>query len=417
MLDRSRFSRSQFDVSRRSLLQSLSSAAVAGAVASTRSSAAEAPRPVDIGKVQDGTVKFSPIAAQSEAAANSDRPSLAPKDRVGFAVVALGRLSVEEIMPAFAQTQKCRLTALVSGSPDKLQSLGARYGIANNHLYSYDTFDRIAQDEDVQVVYIVLPNSLHKDVVLRTAAAKKHVLCEKPMATSAADAQQMIDACAQAQVKLMIAYRCRYQPHHLELIKRAQSKELGPIKLIEAINAQNQGDPGQWRLRRAMSGGGALPDVGIYCLNAARAVTGEEPVEIEAQLYSTPNDPRFLEVEESVIWLMRFPSGALANLSTSYGIHRASRMAVNLDGGSLLLDNAFPYQGQRLRLVKADGGLETDTMIQIAPKDHFAAEMDHMADCVLQNRTPRTPGEEGLRDLKLMDAIYRAAESRTSVKI
>jgi predicted dehydrogenase len=237
------------------------------------------------------------------------------------------------------------------------------------------------------------------------------------MATSVADAQAMIAACADAAVKLMIAYRCRYQPHHLELIKRAQSGDLGPIKLLEAINAQNQGDPEQWRLRRALAGGGALPDVGLYCLNAARATIGEEPVEIEAQLHATPNDPRFREVEESVTWLMRFPSGALANLSTSYGIHRASSMAVHLDGGSLMLDKAFPYQGQRLRLIKAQDELETDTTIDVAPKDHFASEMDHMADCVLHNQTPRTPGEEGLRDMRLMEAIYRAAESRTTVKL
>lgn len=215
----------------------------------------------------------------------------------------------------------------------------------------------------------------------------------------------------------MIAYRCRYQPHHLELIKRAQSGDMGPVKLLEAINAQNQGAPEQWRLRKSLAGGGALPDIGLYCLNAARATIGEEPVEVEAQLHSTPNDPRFREVEESVTWLMRFPSGALANLSTSYGIHRASSMGVHMDGGSLMLDKAFPYKGQRLRLIKADNGLETDTTIEIAPKDHFASEMDHMADCVLGNQKPRTPGEEGLRDMVLMDAIYRAAESRTSVKV
>jgi predicted dehydrogenase len=410
MLDKSRFA----DLSRRSML-SLTSAALLASTA--RASAAEPPKPIDRGGVAGGAVKFSPIAAQSEAASNSDKPSLAAKDRVGFAVVALGRLSIEEILPAFAQTQKCKVTALVSGSPEKLKSVGARYDISPNSLYSYDDFDRIAQDESVQVIYIVLPNSMHKDFVLRAAAAKKHVLCEKPMATSIADAQAMITACDEAAVKLMIAYRCRYQPHHLELIKRAQSGDLGPIKLVEAINAQNQGDPQQWRLRKALAGGGALPDIGLYCLNAARATIGEEPVEIEAQVHSTPNDPRFREVEESVTWLMRFPSGALANLSTSYGIHRASSMGVHMDGGSLMLDKAFPYKGQRLRLIKADNGLETDTTIEVAPKDHFASEMDHMAECVLNNQTPRTPGEEGLRDMVLMDAIYRAAESKTSVKV
>jgi predicted dehydrogenase len=384
---------------------------------SIASASAQSVHPVDRGNVSDGGVKFPPIAASSEASEPDEAPPLAPKDRVGFAVLALGRLSVEQILPAFAQTKKCKVTALVSGSPDKLKAVGAQYGIPADSLYSYDNFERIADNEAVQVVYIVLPNAMHREFVLRTAAIRKQVLCEKPMATSPADAQAMIDACAKAGVKLMIAYRCRYQPHHLEVIKRAQSGDLGPIKLIESINAQNQGDPDQWRLRKALSGGGALPDVGIYCLNAARAVIGEEPVEIEAQLYSTPNDPRFREVEESVAWLMRFPSGAIANLSTSYGIHRASRLAVHLDGGSLVLENAFPYKGQRLMQVRAQDKLETESTIQVGAKDHFASEMDHMADCVIKGQTPRTPGEEGLRDIKLMEAIYRAAESRVSVKV
>jgi predicted dehydrogenase len=160
-----------------------------------------------------------------------------------------------------------------------------------------------------------------------------------------------------------------------------------------------------------------LPDVGIYCLNASRAITGEEPEEIEAQIFSTPNDVRFREVEETVTWLMRFPSGALANLSTSYGIHRASRLAVHLDDGSLLMDNAYPYHGQRLRIRRAANGVETESELAIAPKDHFALEMDHMADCVLSDRDPRTAGAEGLRDMQIMEAIYRSAEARTPVKL
>jgi predicted dehydrogenase len=143
---------------------------------------------------------------------------------------------------------------------------------------------------------------------------------------------------------------------------------------------------------------------------------GEEPIEIEAQIHSTVGDPRFTEVEESVSWLMRFPSGALANLSTSYGIHRASRMAVHCDAGSLILDNAFPYRGQRLRIVKAENQRETEAEIQIPYQDQFAAEMDHMAQCVIENRAPSTPGEEGLRDQLLTEVIYHSAERLSSYK-
>jgi predicted dehydrogenase len=373
--------------------------------------------PIDRGEVKDGEARFGPIAKSNEAATEPVDGPLAPASRVGFAIVALGRLSVEQILPAFAQTRKCKLSAFVSGSPEKLEILGSQYGLSKSSLYSYDNLEQLKENEDVRVVYIVLPNSLHKEFVLRTAAIKKHILCEKPMATTSADAQSMVDACAAAGVKLMIAYRCRYQPHHFEIIKRAQSGAFGPVRLIEAINAQNQGDPNQWRLRKAIAGGGSLPDVGIYCLNAARAVTGEEPIEIEAQLSSPPNDPRFREVEETVTWLMRFPSGALANLSSSYGVHRASRLAVHMDAGSLILDHAFPYDGQRLSMTKAEDGVDTETRLEIAYKDHFALEMDHMADCVLNKTSPKTPGEEGVRDIKLMEAIYRAAEARSVIKL
>ena len=404
-------------LSRRSIVRIGGLTAGAFAFPSSTNAASGDVAPVDRGWVANGGVKFAPIAAKSEAGEESGRPPLAPKDRIGFAIVALGRLSMDEILPAFAQTKMCKITALVSGSPEKLKVVGAHYAIPPDSLYSYDDFNRIAQNENVQVVFIVLPNSMHKEFTLRAAAAKKHVLCEKPIATSVADAQAMVTACEEAKVKLMVAYRCRYQPHHLELIKRAQSGSLGPIKMVEAINAQNQGDPDQWRLKKALAGGGALPDVGIYCLNAARAVLGEEPLEVEAQIYSTPNDPRFREVEESVTWLMRFPSGALANLSTSYGIHRASRMAVHCDSGGLVLENAFPYKGQELHEIMAIDKEESNTLIQVTPCNHFAAEMDHMAECVLKNSIPRTTGEEGVRDSIITDAIYRAAETRTTVKL
>jgi predicted dehydrogenase len=393
----------------------LSAATLLAVNASRAGLAQEAP--VDTGLTQGDKITFPSIVRSSEASEENADGSLPASERVGFAVVALGRLSVEQILPAFGQAKKSRLAALVSGSPDKLTALGRQYGVRQETLLGYENLERLREMEDVKVVYVVLPNSMHKEYVLRSAAIGKHILCEKPMATSSEDARSMIEACSSARVKLMIAYRCRYQPHHLEVIRRAQSGDLGPIKLIESINGQNQGDPEQWRLRKALAGGGSLPDVGIYCLNAARAVTGEEPVEIEARIHSTEGDPRFREVEESVAWIMRFPSGAMANLSTSYGIHRASRLAVHSDGGNLLLDNAYPYKGQRLTVRRAKDSRETETLIEIPAKDQFALELDHMAECVLTNRSPRTPGEEGLRDMKLMEAIYKSADQRSLVRI
>lgn len=386
-------------------------------LAAAAPAAAADANPVDRGGVREGEVRFPAIVKSNEAGERDAEGPLPDDQRVGFAVVALGRLSVEQILPAFAQSRKAKLAALVSGSPAKLQVLGRQYGLGEDQLFTYNDFEKLASIEAVRVIYIVLPNALHKEFVLRSAALGKHVLCEKPMATNSADAEAMIAACKDKNVKLMIAYRCRYQPHHKELIRRVQNKEYGPVKLIEAVNAQNQGDPSQWRLQKALSGGGSLPDIGLYCLNATRATLGEEPAEIQAVLNSTPNDPRFREVEESVVWTMRFPSGALAALSTSYGTHRASRMAVHMDEASLILYHAFPYKGQRLSLVRAVDGLETETEIDVPAKDQFALEIDHMADCVLNNSAPTTPGEEGLRDMRLMAEIYQAAESGARLKL
>ncbi|WP_200889994.1 Gfo/Idh/MocA family protein [Bradyrhizobium japonicum] len=362
-------------------------------------------------------MRFPAILRANEAGEGDQNGPLPEGQRVGFAVVAMGRLSVEQILPAFAHSRKAKLAALVSGFPEKLHVLGRQYGLGADRLFGYEAFEKLASVDDVRVVYIVLPNSMHKEFVLRSAAIGKHVLCEKPMATNSQDAGTMITACKSENLKLMIAYRCRYQPHHRELIRRVQSHEFGPVKLVEAVNAQNQGDPNQWRLRKALSGGGSLPDIGLYGLNAARATLGEEPVEIQAQLSSTPNDPRFREVEESVVWTMRFPSGALAALSTSYGTHRGSRMAVHMDEASLILDHAFPYHGQRLSLVRARDGLETETIIDVPANDQFALEIDHMADCVLNDRAPDTPGEEGLRDMQLMADVYQAAQSGTRLQL
>lgn len=399
---------------RRRALVSAGSLLVAGAVPAK---AAADPSPVDRGSVREGQVRFPAILRANEAGEGDQNGPLPEGQRVGFAVVAMGRLSVEQILPAFAHSRKAKLAALVSGFPEKLHVLGRQYGLGADRLFGYEAFEKLASVDDVRVVYIVLPNSMHKEFVLRSAAIGKHVLCEKPMATNSQDAGTMITACKSENLKLMIAYRCRYQPHHRELIRRVQSHEFGPVKLVEAVNAQNQGDPNQWRLRKALSGGGSLPDIGLYGLNAARATLGEEPVEIQAQLSSTPNDPRFREVEESVVWTMRFPSGALAALSTSYGTHRGSRMAVHMDEASLILDHAFPYHGQRLSLVRARDGLETETIIDVPANDQFALEIDHMADCVLNDRAPDTPGEEGLRDMQLMADVYQAAQSGTRLQL
>lgn len=215
----------------------------------------------------------------------------------------------------------------------------------------------------------------------------------------------------------MIAYRIQYEPNNRYLRQLVQSGQYGPVKIIEASNGQNQGDPGQWRQKKALAGGGALPDVGLYCLNTTRFLTGEEPAEVTATIYSTPGDPRFAEVEESVLWRMTFPSGIQSSSVTSYGFHEDRRYRVHAERGWFGLDPAFSYHGLQPELSYATGKIEHRERPLIGDKNQFALEMDHMAECVLQNKTPYTPGEEGLQDQKIMEAIYLSAKTGKPVKL
>jgi predicted dehydrogenase len=403
-------------LTRRVLLQAGGAAAAGLTVASGTASAA--PAPVDVGRVgEGGKVEFPPWTASSERPAGGPPNPDAPDWRVGFAIVGLGRLAVEEIIPAFGEAKYAKLAALVSGTPDKAAAIARQCGIKPESIYTYQEFDRIRDNPEVDVVYIVLPNNMHREYVVRTARAGKHVLCEKPMATSSAECREMIDACRQAGRKLMIAYRCQYEPHHRTLIRMTRERQLGAVKLIEATNTQNMGDPEQWRLKRAMAGGGSLPDIGIYCLSFARYVTGEEPVEVFASIHSTPNDARFREVEETVEFLLRFPSGVLAKLASSYGLHEARRGRVYAEQGWIDLDPAFAYEGLRMRVGRREGRAESIAELRLAEKNQFALELDHMAECVRGNREPHTPGEEGLQDHLLMEAIYESARTGRPVSL
>jgi predicted dehydrogenase len=236
-------------------------------------------------------------------------------------------------------------------------------------------------------------------------------LSEKPMANTPADCQAMIDAARKANRKLMVAYRCRYEPFNQSMIAMSRSREFGPIKVVVADHGFNIGDPTQWRLKRELAGGGSLMDIGIYSLQAARYITGEEPTEINAVMYNTPGDVRFKEVEETINFQLRFPSGALANCTSSYGYAGQNRYRVIASNGWFELEPATSYTGQRMRIRRGDAIEEKD----LQPRDHFAAEMDHMSQCIMNNSDPLTPGEEGLRDIKIMMAIYEAARSRRTV--
>lgn len=338
-------------------------------------------------------------------------------DRLGYAVVGLGHLALGEIIPALQNCTRSKLVALVSGSPEKLKKVAGQYGVKEHCCYSYDNFDDIRDNKEVDVVYIVLPNGLHKDFVIRSAQAGKHVLCEKPMANSSEECREMIAACQQAGVRLMVAYRIHFQPHNRKVRDMLQQKQFGQPKYLETHNSQSSANKDHWRHKKALAGGGALPDIGLYCLNTARFILGMEPTEVFAYQYSTPGNPLFAEVEELISWQMRFPGGIIASCATDYDVHESRRYRVNCQQGWIDLEQAYAYSGQRMTTSRAQGKARLVEDVMLFENNQFAEEMDHFSDCITNNKVPLTPGEEGLQDHLIMEAVYRSAAEGRPVRI
>jgi predicted dehydrogenase len=343
-------------------------------------------------------------------------PPPQPEGRqLGFAVVGLGKLAVGEILDAFGAARRAKLVAMVSGNRDKALRVAMQYGVPQDAIYDYGGYDRIANDPRIDVVYIALPNALHAEYAIRAFRAGKHVLCEKPLATSVADCEAMIAAGRAANRKLMTAYRCQFEPHNLAAMRILRARELGDIRIVSADigRGTDPRDPSdQWRLNRALAGSGSLFDIGIYALNAARFLLNEEPVEVRAQLHADPDDTRFREVEDVVAWQMRFPSGALFHGSTSYSYAFSNAIRVIGTRGLIDVDPAIEYHAVRLR-VRAGGA---DRVIQGSPIDQFAREIDHLCAAIQDNVAVVADGEEGMQDVRLMLAILEAGRTGQPVR-
>jgi len=371
------------------------------------------PTEVDLGGAPEGRVRFPNWRGEAEPPPAPAPNPLPPAERLGYAIVGLGRISVEEVLPAFGEARGSRPAALVSGSPDKARAVARRYGIPEDAVYGYADLERMRENRAVGAVYIGLPNAQHREFTERCAAIGKHVLCEKPMANTPEDAAAMVAACERARVRLMIAYRCQYEPTNREAIRLVRSGELGKLRFIEATNVQSSGTAPQWRFSRALAGGGALPDIGLYCLNATRYLTGEEPTDVFARQHSPAGDPRWAEVEESVAFTLRFPSGVIANCLSAYDAYNDKTLRLHFERGLVEMPDAFAYKGQQMYVSRRDGGIAVRVQRRIEPANQFALELDHFSDCVRSDRRPHTPGEEGVQDGALMAAIYRsAAEGR-----
>lgn len=326
--------------------------------------------------------------------------------KLRYCIVGLGRISMDHFMPACKISQNSQVTALVSGHRDKAQKMAAEYNVPVKNIYSYENYDEIANNSDIDAVYIALPNSMHFEYTIRAANAGKHVLCEKPMATSVRDSQAMVDKCKAANKKLMIGYRCQYEPTNLRAIQMIRDGQLGTVQAIESANGFNE-RAGEWRLNRKLAGGGPLMDVGIYSLNACRYLTGEEPAHLEAYCSVIDKDGRFNEVEENVSWTMKFPSGILAICNTTYGGQMSGYYIVHGSKGALRVESAFGYQGQTLK-AQIQGQPAIDEPNPAKDPSQFVREADYFAQCVFENTEPKSNGEEGLRDMQYMAEIYKS---------
>ena len=360
-------------------------------------------------------VATAAVAGTAFAQAQDDAVTAAQQSgrKIGYAVMGLGQLGLGQIVPAFKDCKLARLTALVSGSPDKAKKTAEQHGVDPKNIYNYDNFDKIRDNDEVDVVYVVLPNNMHADFTIRAAQAGKHVLCEKPFDVTVEKCQAAIDACKKHNRKLQIGYRLFYEPNNQHLVKTVADKEIGDLKMLECGAGFSIGDPNQWRLKLKPSGGGCLMDIGVYALSAARYISREEPIEVTAFTHATRSDPRFQEVEEHCNFDLRFPSGVLASCTSSYscGLNRFRAIGTR---GWAEVEPALSYRGVKFR--KGGRGPKVDEP-NLGDPNQFATEMDELARCIIENKEPNASGEQGLRDVKIMMAIYEAARTGKSVKL
>ena len=321
--------------------------------------------------------------------------------KLNIALCGLGRYA-SLLADGFASSEYCSLAGIITGTPSKAVEWKKKYNIPDKNIYNYQNFDDIANNNDIDLVYVVLPNSMHKEYTIRTAKAGKHVICEKPMALNAADCEEMIAACKSAGVQLAIGYRLHYEPYNLELKRLGQQKVFGQVRLIEASLGYRTTDPDEWRLKKAMAGGGPLMNVGIYCVQSSRYVSGEEPISVTAQFGPVTDSKLFAEVEASIMWQLNFPNALVSNCTSAYTCN-VDRFFASADDGQFELSPGIsygPFQGKT-----SNGEMKFPDINQ------QAAQMDGIAKFLLENKPlpSHIAGEEGLKDMRIIDAIYKAA--------
>jgi predicted dehydrogenase len=333
----------------------------------------------------------------------------APERKLGIALVGLGSYSTYQLGPALQQTQHCYLAGIVTGTPAKERLWAEKYNIPVKNIYNYNNFDEIAHNKNIDIVYIVLPVSMHKEFTIRAARAGKHVICEKPMALSVKDCDEMIAACKKARRMLSVGYRLHYEPFNREMMRLGQQKVYGNIQQVECGNGFRWADDKDaWRLKKSMAGGGALMDMGIYAIQGARYIIGKEPVYVTATEEKTRPDI-FREVDETVHFTLEFPDGATANGITSYN-KNANYLKAKAENGWFELSEAYRYGGMVGSTSQGPMNLDPNMNQQ-------ALQMDDFAQSILHHKPVTVSGEMGRQDIKIIEAIYRSIESGKREKV
>ena len=326
------------------------------------------------------------------------------------AIMGLGSYGTR-VAEAMKDCKRAKLVGVISGTPAKIKAWQKKYGIPEKNCYSYESFDAIRNNPDIDAVYIITPNGLHKDQAIRVAQAGKHVICEKPMAINAAEGQQMVDACRKSGVKLLVGYRMHLEANTLQIVNMRNEGAFGKVLFFQGLSGFRIGNPGQWRLDKKLAGGGAMMDIGIYSINGARYMIGEEPTWVTAQ--ETKTDPvKFKEgVDETIMFQLGFPGGAVASCLSTYTMNNLDRFFLNGEKGFAELHPATGYGPIKGRTNQGE--------LQNPHITHQTVQMDEMAGMILENKKPLVPmdGEEGLKDLKIIDAIYQAVRQGTKVKL
>ncbi|MFT4031873.1 MAG: Gfo/Idh/MocA family oxidoreductase [Siphonobacter sp.] len=326
------------------------------------------------------------------------------------AIMGLGGYGTR-VAEAMQACKMAKVTGVISGTPSKIKDWQTRYSIPDKNCYNYENFDKIKDNPDIDAVYVITPNALHHDQVIRVAKAGKHAICEKPMALNAKEGQEMVDACTRAGVKLLVGYRMHFEPHTLEIIRMRKAGELGKIMFFQGLSGFKIGDPTQWRLSKKLAGGGSMMDIGIYAVNGSRYMVGEEPTWVTAEETKTDSEKFKEGVDETIQFQLGFPSGAVASCLSTYGFNYLDRFYLVGEKGFAELSPATGYGPIKGRTQKGELNQPVVT--------HQTVQMDAMAGIILQGQQPVVPidGEEAVKDLKIIDAIYEAVKTGKKVML